>query len=217
MSYVPIHYGPVVQDLEEASDQGSVVEPLMVSDEGESRPIRRRLAKVQYSAALRAHRGCSDCWLRWEELRANALLEAPRSRRLIVRCPVCDLSVDIRRAYDTVLCEHCQSEVVAKGASLSLSLALLRARFAQTLWLMKIALGLCSLGLLFGMQALVSIAVFYFCEQRLEVALAHQNISASVETYQPPPSGHHVNAELVRNFTMQVMSNLFGPPQHHHG
>lgn len=130
-----------------------------------ARQRRRQLAPgLPYTANLAGHRGCGTCWMRWEAERIGSAAEAGRSPDLAVRCPVCDCAVDIRRAYDGVLCEPCQSAVVARGGKVGLAIA--RAR-SQCFHLRR-ALGVLCLCALFAIQLFFSIAVWELCEQQIQ-------------------------------------------------
>jgi len=157
-SYVPVHLA--AGDVPSGDDTPS---------DGESggRPHRRRGGgqhlHVPYSGALESHRGCGHCWLRWEAQQIEAAAEAGERIEVAVKCPVCNLSVDIRRAYDEALCTPCQRQVVARGNKAALIVAKAKSCMHRCRGVAALAL-LCTV---FGVQALFSMVLWEIFEVQI--------------------------------------------------
>jgi len=122
---------------------------------------------LDYAASLEGHRGCRQCWERWEQQQVQSAAANGDNVDDCVRCPICDLRVDIRRAYDTVLCKPCQRNVVAKGDAKVKGL-LLVAKMKGFCWRSRQLIGLSMLCGFFGAQALISLLAWSICGFQLE-------------------------------------------------
>jgi len=187
-SYVPLHFSrgeerPATPAAAPSGPGGESTEPLVARGTSRrSAPSRAGIRPATYSEALDSHRGCARCWLRWEEQKAELAAEAGRSPDLLVRCPVCDLLVDIRRTYDAVLCKPCQQAVLAKGG-----LRLMMLRWQARCWEARRIVGVVALCLMFGIQGLVSLLLWEICGQQL------RNLGVSV-TREGVAGRHHGDA-----------------------
>lgn len=161
-SYVPLHFAWPVDGVVEAV--AAVRVPLVEA----GRPGRRHLhvglgvgmrgqasglVPLAYSEALHGHRGCKSCWQRWEEQQMCQAFAAEDAVDIVVHCPVCHLLVDVRKAYDSVLCLPCQRSVVLSEQPLR---PFARARAFALRWKQLIGvLALFFLFAVFGLQSLV--------------------------------------------------------------
>lgn len=200
-AYVPLHLITVGG----SSAESDVAMPLVT--EGAAGTLRttqrrRETRPVAYTESLESHRGCGRCWLQWETHQVHLAADAGEDLDLAVHCPVCDLPVDIRRAYDAMLCRPCQRVVVARGGGWRLALVWIRARCSQA----RRAFGVAMLCLVFGVQALCSLLLWDFCEQQLATALgvgtdAHfvptANVGGRVSLHNETSSADTAMAALV--------------------
>lgn len=123
-------------------------------------------AACEYTTALENHRGCGQCWLRWEARQVEQAAQVGEPPDLAVKCPVCHMHVIIRRGYDAVLCRSCQREIIASGGELKLFFARCQA-FARHF---RMIIGLCVLCAVFGVQALVSTLLWLIAEDQIDKA-----------------------------------------------
>lgn len=163
-SYVPVHLAAASSSDAPSTEpqDGRAAEPLI----GGARRRRGREPLVPYTGALESHRGCGRCWLRWEAQQISAAAEAGERIDLAVKCPVCNLAVDIRSAYDEALCAPCQRRVVARGNETALALAKAKACCHR-------CRGVVALGILctvFGIQALFSMVLWELFESQISKA-----------------------------------------------
>ncbi|CAE8635640.1 unnamed protein product [Polarella glacialis] len=163
-AYVPVHFSAAHGSPRVSTARGSS------RDEEAARLVvatSEQSSVAEFSQSLHGHRGCKDCWSRWEAQGAKTAAAAGSSTSWTVHCPVCDLPVDIRQSYDEALCKPCQREVVARGVSWGL----LRARFEVQMMKVQKLLGICVLCLLLGIQAMVSMLIWELCAHQIEAGL----------------------------------------------
>jgi len=216
-AYVPIHFGPGLAPGEAAPGGGaaaaSAAEASLLTAEapaaggaaalGGAGGARGAVGPVAYSDALQGHRGCARCWLRWEAQQVRRASSRPSHSgspvpALDVKCPVCNLTVDVRRGYEAVLCRPCQHAVVARGGRWVFVLARARACFRR----MQGLFALCFLCLGFGLQALVAVVVWQLAGQLLHGALMS---GVRVNGHDPPPHGGGPS-HVVIDFNASVVS-----------
>lgn len=160
-----------------------------------------------YSDALQGHRGCRECWLRWE---AHAAVKAATEAGQpfdspLVKCPICDLFVDIRQSYDETLCKGCQHQVVASGFSWEL----LWARIQQHCSKAQKLLGGCLLCIILGLQALISCAIWFLCKAQLEESAAIKPGYAPL--FGQIVSNHSASTSDSWNYTRSNLVGIYGP------
>lgn len=165
-AYVPLHYRTTLPPAEMQGLSG-VSTPEAAGAEASAPLLAGGKRPAPYLASLESHRGCAACWMRWETQRAELVAEPGGWGELALRCPVCDQYVDIRRAYDAVLCRSCQQAVVTDSRGLRLVWLRLRAQF----WHSRRALGLVAICFICGFQALLTMALLEVGEQQLQALL----------------------------------------------
>lgn len=120
------------------------------------------LEQAPYSEALKSHRGCAGCWKKWE-MRQVQLHSAGK---LAVKCPVCNLLVDIRKTYGDIMCRSCQKAVVARGGNWRVWMGqkMLSAGASRRC---QAGLALTVLCMFFGLQSLFSMVFWEICQESL--------------------------------------------------
>jgi hypothetical protein len=129
--------------------------------------------------------------------------ELSRLDELVVTCPVCTIAVDIREAYDAVLCRSCQKQILAKGdLGLRVKKVMLQARMIGRRCQALLAISM--LCLIFGAQGLLSMVLWQLCQDTME-NMSHGN-STSVHGH----AGDDPLAVLLQPFLQAVVSNRSG-------
>mmetsp|Transcript_68095 Transcript_68095/g.134359 ORF Transcript_68095/g.134359 Transcript_68095/m.134359 type:complete len:227 (-) Transcript_68095:43-723(-) len=165
-AYVPLHYRTIPPPAEMQGPSG-VGTPEADGTAAAAPLLAGGKQPAPYLASLESHRGCAACWMRWEAQRAELVAEPGGWGELTLRCPVCDQHIDIRRAYDAVLCRGCQQAIVSDNRGFRLVWLRLRAQ----VWQSRRVLGLVAICFICGFQALLTMALLEVGEQSLQALL----------------------------------------------